>query len=62
MPNNIKPSEVSEVLLQQLKSLDTKIQFEEVGVVAWFFKIYLFFCFFKIEFLCVIQAILELTL
>ena len=33
MPNNIKPSEVSEVLLQQLKSLDTKIQFEEVGVV-----------------------------
>ena len=33
MPNNIKPSEVSEVLLQQLKSLDSKIQFEEVGVV-----------------------------
>ena len=33
MPNNIKPSEVSEVLLQQLKDLDTNIKFEEVGVV-----------------------------
>ena len=33
MPNNIKPSEVSEVLLQQLKNLDTNIKFEEVGVV-----------------------------
>lgn len=33
MPNNIKPSEVSEVLLQQLKNLDTNVKFEEVGVV-----------------------------
>lgn len=33
MSNNIKPSEVSEVLLQQLKTLDTNIKFEEVGVV-----------------------------
>ena len=33
MPNNIKPSEVSEVLLQQLRDADTSIKFEEVGVV-----------------------------
>ena len=33
MPNNIKPSEVSEVLLQQLKNIDTNIKFEEVGIV-----------------------------
>ena len=33
MPNNIKPSEVSEVLLQQLRDADTGIKFEEVGVV-----------------------------
>lgn len=33
MSNNIKPSEVSEVLLQQLQTLDTNIKFEEVGVV-----------------------------
>jgi len=33
MSNTIKPNEVSEVLLQQLKNLDLKIQFEEVGVV-----------------------------
>lgn len=33
MPNNIKPSEVSDVLLQQLKNLDTNVKFEEVGVV-----------------------------
>lgn len=33
MSNKIKPSEVSEVLLQQLKTLDTNIKFEEVGVV-----------------------------
>ena len=33
MPNNIKPSEVSDVLLQQLKDLATDVKFEEVGVV-----------------------------
>ena len=33
MPNNIKPSEVSDILLQQLQDVNTKIQFEEVGVV-----------------------------
>ena len=33
MSNNIKPSEVSEVLLQQLKDLATDVKFEEVGVV-----------------------------
>lgn len=33
MSNKIKPSEVSDVLLQQLKTLDTNIKFEEVGVV-----------------------------
>ncbi|RRD80422.1 F0F1 ATP synthase subunit alpha [Alloprevotella sp. OH1205_COT-284] len=33
MPNNIKPSEVSAVLLQQLHDLATDVQFEEVGVV-----------------------------
>lgn len=33
MSNNIKPSEVSEVLLQQLRGLGTALEFEEVGVV-----------------------------
>lgn len=33
MSNNIKPSEVSEVLLQQLKGFSTDLKFEEVGVV-----------------------------
>ena len=33
MPNNIKPSEVSEVLLQKLKEVGDSVQFEEVGVV-----------------------------
>ncbi len=31
--NTIKPSEVSEVLLQQLRSIDTTLQFDEVGTV-----------------------------
>lgn len=31
--NNIKPSEVSEVLLQQLRGINTKLQFDEVGTV-----------------------------
>ena len=29
--NNIKPSEVSEVLLQQLKGIDTSLKFDEVA-------------------------------
>ncbi|WP_314818738.1 F0F1 ATP synthase subunit alpha [Alloprevotella tannerae] len=33
MSNNIKPSEVSDILLQQLKDINTKVKFEEVGVV-----------------------------
>ena len=33
MPNNIKPAEVSEVLLQQLRSVEQKLSFEEVGTV-----------------------------
>jgi len=33
MPNNIKPSEVSEVLLRQLEDIGADLQFEEVGVV-----------------------------
>ena len=33
MSENIKPSEVSEVLLQQLKGIDTHLQFDEVGTV-----------------------------
>ena len=33
MPNNIKPSEVSDVLLRQLENIDTDIKFEEVGIV-----------------------------
>ena len=33
MSNNIKPSEVSDILLKQLKDIDTNIKFEEVGVV-----------------------------
>ena len=35
MPNNIKPSEVSAVLLQQLKGIEQNLQFEEVGVVLF---------------------------
>ena len=30
---NIKPSEISEILLQQLKEIDTSLQYEEVGKV-----------------------------
>ena len=33
MPNNIKPGEVSAVLLQQLQNISTEVQFEEVGTV-----------------------------
>lgn len=33
MPNKIKPSEVSEVLLNELKDIDQEVQFEEVGKV-----------------------------
>jgi F-type H+-transporting ATPase subunit alpha len=33
MSETIKPSEVSEVLLHQLKDIDTSLQFEEVGTV-----------------------------
>ena len=33
MSNNIKPSEVSDILLLQLKDINTKVKFEEVGVV-----------------------------
>lgn len=33
MSENIKPSEVSSVLLEQLKGIDTSLQFEEVGSV-----------------------------
>lgn len=33
MSENIRPSEVSEVLLQQLKDIDTSLQFDEVGTV-----------------------------
>ena len=33
MSNNIKPSEVSDILLQQLKDINTKVKFEEFGVV-----------------------------
>ena len=33
MPNKIKPSEVSDVLFSELKDLNTKVQFEEVGKV-----------------------------
>lgn len=33
MPNNIKPSEVSEILLEQLKGIEAKVQLEEVGTV-----------------------------
>lgn len=33
MPNNINPSEVSEVLLQELKEMKIGLQFEEVGTV-----------------------------
>ena len=31
--NNINPSEISEVLLEQLRSIDTSLHFEEVGKV-----------------------------
>ena len=30
--NTIKPSEVSDVLLQQLKGIDTSLQFDEVAI------------------------------
>ena len=33
MPNKIKPSEISELLLQQLQQAETQVRFEEVGVV-----------------------------
>ncbi|MFR1987684.1 MAG: F0F1 ATP synthase subunit alpha [Prevotellamassilia sp.] len=33
MSNNIKPSEVSEILLRELHDIDTDVKFEEVGVV-----------------------------
>lgn len=33
MPNNINPSEVSEVLLRELRDVDTQAKFEEVGLV-----------------------------
>ena len=33
MPQNIKPSEISDVLLRQLKEIDTELKFEEVGEV-----------------------------
>ena len=33
MPSNIKPSEVSELLLRQLQQAETQVHFEEVGVV-----------------------------
>src|SRR5574344_149345 len=33
MANQIKASEVSEILLQQLRGVDTSVQFEEVGTV-----------------------------
>ena len=33
MSNNIKPSEVSEVLLRELRNTDNDVKFEEVGVV-----------------------------
>ena len=37
MPDKIRPSEVSEVLLQQLKGINTSIQFDEVGAVLQVF-------------------------
>ncbi len=33
MPNNIKPAEVSEVLLQKLRSVEHQLRFEEIGTV-----------------------------
>lgn len=33
MPNNIKPSEVSQVLLEELQNIGTDLKFEEVGTV-----------------------------
>ena len=33
MSDNIRPSEVSDVLLEQLKGIDTSLQFDEVGTV-----------------------------
>lgn len=33
MSENIRPSEVSEVLLEQLKGIDTSLKFDEVGTV-----------------------------
>lgn len=31
--DNIKPSEISQVLLEQLKDIDTSLRFEEIGKV-----------------------------
>ena len=33
MSDNIKPSEVSEVLLQQLKGINAAVQYDEIGTV-----------------------------
>ena len=33
MSDKIRPSEVSEVLLQKLKDIDGKIEFDEIGTV-----------------------------
>ena len=33
MSENIRPSEISEVLLEQLKAIDTDPRFDEVGTV-----------------------------
>ena len=33
MPSKIKPSEVSDVLLNELKDISSEVQFEEVGKV-----------------------------
>ena len=33
MSNNIKPSEVSEVLLRELQDINTDVKFEEVGTI-----------------------------
>lgn len=33
MSNNINPSEVSEILLRELRDIDTDVKFEETGVV-----------------------------
>ena len=33
MPNNINPSEVSDILLKKLQDINSNIQFEEIGTV-----------------------------